>query len=220
MSKKALIDFYFDIISPYSYIGFEAMLRYKSVLPVEVKFKPFFVAGVMAASGNTSPAYNKPKERYSRNDIQKMNEYWGLNLSFPEGYITNFMRYGSLLPQRFLTAVEQKQPDYLVEAARAFSRRIFVEHLPVHTIDDVEKVGLRIKLPEIGKILEFSQTPEIKDLLKERTNEALESGAFGAPWIILKQEGKKDSVFFGGDRFPLICSELGIDFKGPLKSTL
>ena len=127
------------------------------------------------------------------------------------------MTHGSLSAQRFLTAVEQKHPDFLIETARTLSKRIFVEHLPIHTIDDIEKVGLKAGLPDTKSILDLSQKTEIKELLKQRTKEALKSGAFGAPWIVLKQEGKEDLVYFGGDRFPLICSELGVEFKGPLK---
>ena len=128
------------------------------------------------------------------------------------------MTHGSLSAQRFLTAVEQRHPDFLIETARTFSKRIFVEHLPIHKNDDIEKVGLQVGLPGVKDILDLSQTAEIKDLLKQRTKEALKSSAFGAPWIVLKQKGKEDLVYFGGDRFPLICSELGVDFKGPLKN--
>ena len=58
---------------------------------------------------------------------------------------------------------------------------------------------------ELERLLKLSTSPEAKEHLKNATQEAIDLGAFGAPWISVKLEGtEKREVFFGSDRFHLI----------------
>ena len=58
------------------------------------------------------------------------------------------------------------------------------------------------------------QSEEVKSLLKDTTSSAVEDGAFGLPFIILRQGkdhlGIDDETFFGSDRFEVIAHKLGI----------
>ena len=63
---------YFDTVSPYSYIGVETLLRYRDRVwgeKVRVELVPFFLGGVMKASGNQPPATlpAKAKEKKKEN---------------------------------------------------------------------------------------------------------------------------------------------------------
>ena len=55
---------------------------------------------------------------------------------------------------------------------------------------------------------------EVKTLLKDTTTDAVDDGAFGLPFIIIKQGkdhlGIDDETFFGSDRFEVIAHKLGI----------
>ena len=57
------------------------------------------------------------------------------------------------------------------------------------------------------------QSEEVKNLLKVTTSNAVEDGAFGLPFIILRQGkdhlGIDDETFFGSDRFEVIAHKLG-----------
>lgn len=55
---------------------------------------------------------------------------------------------------------------------------------------------------ECAAILEAAQAREAKDALARATGEALERGAFGAPWLWVTPDGgdKKAEPFFGSDR--------------------
>lgn len=54
---------------------------------------------------------------------------------------------------------------------------------------------------ECAAILAAAQTPEVKDALARSTEEALQKGAYGAPWLWVTNgdEGKAEP-FFGSDR--------------------
>lgn len=58
--SRGTIDFYFDIISPYSYVAFEALLQHE--IPLKINFKPVSIGHVFKASGisHPKPIYIKP----------------------------------------------------------------------------------------------------------------------------------------------------------------
>ena len=51
---KHLIKIYYDVVSPYSWLGFLSISAYKAKWSnsVEVVFVPFYLGGVMQASDN------------------------------------------------------------------------------------------------------------------------------------------------------------------------
>ena len=56
MTKK--IDFYFDIISPYSYLAHQ---KIKVIKSVNFNYKPVLVGGLHNLQGITAPAFIKSK---------------------------------------------------------------------------------------------------------------------------------------------------------------
>lgn len=54
---------------------------------------------------------------------------------------------------------------------------------------------------ECEAILAAARTQEIKDLLTGATQDALEKGAFGAPWLWVTNGEGRGEPFFGSDRF-------------------
>jgi 2-hydroxychromene-2-carboxylate isomerase len=56
-------------------------------------------------------------------------------------------------------------------------------------------------------------TKEIKDLLSSVTKEALDKGAFGAPWFWVTNDVGASEPFFGSDRFHFIYKFLGLPYQ-------
>lgn len=53
MSKRVTVELFYDIVSPYSALGWTLLQRYKSVWPMTLTLRPFFLGGVMKAVNNT-----------------------------------------------------------------------------------------------------------------------------------------------------------------------
>lgn len=53
---------------------------------------------------------------------------------------------------------------------------------------------------DVKRIVVAANTPEWKQKLNDNTKRALEKGAFGAPWLWVRNEEGKEEPFFGSDR--------------------
>ncbi|TKR92256.1 hypothetical protein L596_006947 [Steinernema carpocapsae] len=217
-ATKATIDFYFDVISPYAFIGFESLLRFEKVMPVAVNLKPFLLGVVMKESGNSPPGLLKPKWVQMMRDLAYNNEYYGLELKEPRDFFGEGIPRSSIRAQRFLTAVEQENPrEIFVATARELFRRVWSVDLPIHEPENLREVVTKVGLKDADRLLEMSNSPGVKQIAKDRTYEALSQGCFGAPWIVFKRAGEPDRFFFGSDRLHMISELLEEPFPGPMR---
>lgn len=63
---------------------------------------------------------------------------------------------------------------------------------------------------ELKAILSATSAPEYKKKLLDNTQEALDLGAFGAPWFTVRNSKGEESPFFGSDRFHFMYQFLGL----------
>uniref|UniRef100_A0A914Y5V3 Glutathione S-transferase kappa 1 n=1 Tax=Panagrolaimus superbus TaxID=310955 RepID=A0A914Y5V3_9BILA len=174
----------------------------------------------MKSSGNRPPILLPAKAQYMPNDLRMLSKYWGFNLSLNPNFATEIIPNGTILPQRFLTALEQNAPKYLIPAAREFWKRIWETHQSIHEEEHLKEVAKSIGLENVEKYIEMTKSAKIRDILKQRTTEAVETGAFGAPWFVIRKEGEQNRCFWGSDRLPVVLNECGVDFVGAMKSKM
>ncbi|KAG0224315.1 hypothetical protein BGX31_008119, partial [Mortierella sp. GBA43] len=70
---------------------------------------------------------------------------------------------------------------------------------------------------KVQSYLEMATQSEIKQLLKDYSDEAVARGVFGAPTFIVKKAGEpadKEYLFFGSDRFEMIAAFLDLPYPG------
>lgn len=123
---------------------------------------------------------------------------------------------GSLPSQRLLTAAKLQCPDKLEDLSRQIWIRAWSRDENIISQDTLRKACKTVMSEELTEqLISSTQDPVIKDKLKETTQEAIDLGAFGAPFIVFEVDGEQE-VFFGGDRFEIIAHTLGKKWEGPL----
>ena len=188
MTKE--IDFYFDFISPYSYLIYQ---KIKSIKNVNFNYKPVLLGGLHNLQGITAPAFIKPKLKHMISDCDliakkdKSNFIW--NSNFPINSL-NIMR-GYL----FINA--ENRELYLNVMFDAYWKNNL-------DISNEEIIKTLLKNCKIEPIVFFNgiKNPRIKDKLKSVTQEAYDKEIFGAPTFVVNNK-----IFWGQDRLGFALDE-------------
>jgi len=82
-----IIDFYFDFISPYSYLAFNKLKTLNKDNQININYKPILLGGLHNLGGITAPAFNERKMKNMKNDCEliakKNNILFVWNTKFP-----------------------------------------------------------------------------------------------------------------------------------------
>ena len=184
------IDFYFDFISPYSYLAYK---KIDKLSEVNINYKPILQGGLHKLGGITAPAFNERKMKNMKNDCEliaiknKIEFKW--NSKFP---------INSLYLMRGYLVIEKKLQKKYFEIC-------FDEYWKNNTdISDEKSVDKILKLTGVEKenFLKNIQNIEIKDKLKDFTNDAFKKDIFGAPTFVVN-----DKIFWGQDRLDYALDE-------------
>lgn len=219
MSSKKVIELFYDVVSPYSWLGFEVMCRYRNVWNIELKLRPAFLGGVMNGSGNKPPGLVPNKFMYMNKDLTRLAQYFNIPLQSPSDPFEAMFNKGSLTAMRFVTAVQEraKGGDQQVEqVSRELWRRIWSEDKDITEPASLSEAAIKAGLSEneIKELLKMSTSTQIKEKLKSTTQEALDHGAFGFPMLVCHVNGNVE-MFFGSDRFELMAHSIGEKWLGP-----
>ncbi|XP_026139684.1 glutathione S-transferase kappa 1 [Carassius auratus] len=217
--SRKMVEFFYDIVSPYSWLAFEVLCRYRNVWNIDLKFKPAYLGGVMHGSGNQPPGIVPNKFLYMTKDLERVSGYFGVPLYPPSNVFEVMFEKGTLNTMRFVTAVTEKEKDgdVLVErVSRELWKRIWSTDQDVTQPASLIEAGLKAGLSanELEEILTLSKSQPIKDKLKSVTQEALDYQCFGFPSTVCHVNGKAE-LFFGSDRFELMAHCIGEKWVGP-----
>ena len=188
------IDFYFDIISPFSYIAHKKIQIIKQNKNINFNYKPVFLGGLHKLAEIDAPAFNKYKIKILQSDCElvadKNNIPFIWNSKFP---------INSLYIMRGYLYVEEKLKElYLDTFYNAYWR---------DNIDLSDKIELTKILKSLNidnkKFAEGINNQLIKDQLKELTTEAFSKELFGAPTFVANNK-----IFWGQDRLEYAVDEV------------
>ncbi|XP_070767747.1 glutathione S-transferase kappa 1 [Enoplosus armatus] len=219
MASKKVIELFYDVVSPYSWLGFEVMCRYRQVWNIELKLRPAFLGGIMQGAGNKPPGLVPNKFLYMTKDLKHLAEYFGVPLQVPSDPFEAMFQKGSLSAMRFVAAVQEREKGGDKQAervSRELWRRIWSEDKDITEPASLSEAAMKAGLSdsEIKEVLKLSTSKEIKDKLKSSTQDALDHGAFGFPLLVCHVNGKPE-MFFGSDRFELMAHCIGEKWLGP-----
>jgi 2-hydroxychromene-2-carboxylate isomerase len=188
------IDFYFDIISPYSYIAHKKIQKIKEHRKVIFNYKPILLGGLHNLAGINAPAFNKYKIKNMQSDCElvskKNNISFKWNLKFPINSLP--------IMRGYLSMEGSQKEDYL----NIFFNAYWKDNLDLSSEKEFLKLLESLKIDSkifFDKITQQS----IKDTLKKLTNDAFKKEVFGAPTFIVNNK-----IFWGQDRLEYALEEL------------
>ncbi|ETE57317.1 Glutathione S-transferase kappa 1, partial [Ophiophagus hannah] len=205
VSKKKVECFY-DVVSPYSWLGFEVRALEKAVLkqrPLScalqgyVAQEPTYLSGfspischvrftleitfcelLSFATGNQPPAMLPKRGEYLLKDVSRMAKYCQVPMNSPKDFVNTVIVKGSLPAMRFITAVDTAEPQFLESVSRELWMRIWSRDEDIVQPESILAAAKKAGLSsdKSQELLKMSTSPEIKNRLKETTGEVLKFG--------------------------------------------
>ena len=187
-------DFYFDFVSPYSFLAHKKIRKIESKAQIKVRYLPILLGGLHNLHGIKAPAFIPAKARHMIRDCkliaEKNNTKFKFNSYFPIKSL-NLMR-------GVLVAEEDNFKSYYIDS---IFDTIWQDGLNLNDENIFYKVLKNLNVNPKTFMLRSSSS-SIKDLLKKRTSEAYEKGVFGAPTFI-----SNNKIFWGQDRIEFVLNE-------------
>ena len=187
------IDFYFDFISPYSYLAHKKIQIIKKEKNIIFNYRPILVGGLHNLQGITAPAFIKPKLKHMISDCDliakknKSNFIW--NSKFPINSL-NIMR-------GYLFINDETKDLYLNVIFDAYWK----DDLDTSNKEILETLLEKCKI-NLNEFFDGIKDPKIKDKLKNKTQEAHDKEIFGAPSFVVNNK-----IFWGQDRLEFVLDE-------------
>ena len=191
---SSYIDFYFDVISPYSYIAHKKIQKIKESQKIIFNYKPILLGGLHNLAGINAPAFNKYKMKNMQSDCElvskKNNISFRWNSKFPINSLSIMRGYISLN--------ETQKDDYL----NTFFDAYWKDNIDLSSEKEFSKLLESLKVDSKIFFEEITQQ-SIKDDLKRLTSDAFKKEVFGAPTFIVNNK-----IFWGQDRLEYALEEL------------
>jgi hypothetical protein len=195
-----MIDFYFDVSSPWTYLAFRNIQPLAKELNVAIQWRPVLVGGIfntvnqrMYASREDSQS---PRNRYMLKDLQDCARQTGTKIVFPP----KVFPVNSVKAMRgcIWLARSDAFKDCLLPFIEATFAAYFTQQEDVSQEDVLASLCRQTGIDADAFASGITQ-PAIKDALKTNTDEAIARGAFGVPTFFVG-----DDMYFGNDRLDLL----------------
>lgn len=188
-----VIEFYFDVGSPYSYIGFHRIQHIAEQYQAEIIWKPMLLGGVFKATGNSSPMAVPAKARYSMRDLKRWSDLWQIPVQMNPYFPINTLQL-----MRLITAVQLFQPEAFLNVLTGIFNTMFGQPRNLNDLNELIQLMQELGL-DVVQVKSWLEDEKVKSELKVITEEAIERGVFGAPsWFV------DDELYWGVDHLHFV----------------
>ncbi|GAC77229.1 hypothetical protein PANT_25c00039 [Moesziomyces antarcticus T-34] len=215
MSGVNKVLFYYDVVSPWSYVGYVMLRRYEKLWNLDITYKPVNLGYIMKFSGNKPPITVANKGVWMWAERERAIKFYGVTLNQPKAFPINTMHLQTFLDT--LTASASK--SVVEQAIETCFAAIWHDDKPCATREDVEAIveKLDIDKSKLKEILDKSMDKPARAKMQEEAKVLVEqNGLFGMPsFEITRARDGEQAMWFGSDRFEHMAAWLGQSYKGP-----
>ncbi len=187
-------EFYFDFVSPYSFLAHKEIRKIERKNSIKVKYKPILLGGLHNLHGIKAPAFIPAKAKHMIRDCKLVAEKNKINFKF-----NSYFPIASLnLMRGVLVAEEDNFKNYYIDN---IFNSIWQDGLNMNDENIFQKVLKNLNVNPKTFLLRLTSS-SIKDSLKKKTNEAYEKSIFGAPTFV-----SNNKIFWGQDRIEFVLKE-------------
>ncbi len=188
------IYFYFDFVSPYSFIAHKLIKRVAQKSSIKIEYRPVLVGGLHNLNGIKAPAFIPSKARFMIRDCKMVAENNKIKFRFNSYFPIKSL---NLMRGVFVSAEDNFKSYYIDKVFDA----VWQDGLNMNDQNIIDKILKNLGVnPTTFSLRTSSQS--IKEQLKRKTNEAYELGIFGAPTFLVNNK-----IFWGQDRFEYALAE-------------
>ena len=195
MKPAPTVPFYLDFVSPYTWLALMQAERFAGEHGVVWEPRPVVYAALLDAHGLVGPVETPAKRRYTFHDVARCAQRLGLRLAGPPEHPFRSLDALRTLYLFRREAQALRLAVLLSNAAWGEGRRLTD---PAVLRDVVARAAL-----DAADLSERISAAEIKQGLRESTEEALRRGVFGVPTFV-----HEDELFWGHDRLGHLAERL------------
>ena len=237
MAARPSISLFYDCLSPFSYLAFSVLRRYRPIWNIDLVLRPTMLGGVMMGSKNLPPGarpWAASTTKWAGQDMERNKAYFNVpllpgpsNFFGPDGPADPRGLARDLRYMRLLTSLRLTHPEALEEATAATFAAIWsdpdnrdADGAAVMTEQTLLGICAAGGLDEAAAAAAVASVGDkkVKGALKASVAEALDLGMFGAPFMVVDRpaaDGSGDMVYFGSDRFEQMAFSLDLPWMGP-----
>ncbi len=187
------IDFYFDFISPYSFLAYKKFQLIKENEKININYKPILLGGLHKLGGITAPAFNERKMKNMKIDCELVAKKNSIKFQWNDKFPLNTIN----LMRGYLVIDNETKKKFFELCFDAYWK----DNVDILDTENIKDILKNCSLDQ-KKFFEEIQKPNIKDELKELTNKAFEKDIFGAPTFVVNNK-----IFWGQDRLDYALDE-------------
>ena len=188
------LEFYFDFISPYSFLAHKQIRKIENKEGIKIIYKPVLLGGLHNLHGIKAPAFIPAKAKHMVRDCKLIAEKNNIRFKFNSYFPIRSLN----LMRGVLVAEEDNVKKYYIDN---IFNTIWQDGLNMNDTIVLQKILQNLNInPKTFSLRTTSSL--IKDLLRNKTNEAYKKGVFGAPTFVVNNK-----IFWGQDRIEFALKE-------------
>ena len=187
------IDFYFDFISPYSFLAHKRIRKIENEEKIKFIYKPILLGGLHNLIGITAPAFINPKAKFMVRDCKMVANKFDIKFKFNSKFPINSLN----LLRGLLSINYDKKKTYINNFFDAY----WQDGLNLNEEKIIITILRKCKIKQADFRKEINNQ-KIKNKLKKLTQDAFKKDIFGAPTFVVNKK-----IFWGQDRLDYALNE-------------